>query len=170
MSRTGKTPVYNHVSYQQNQAKIYPRSGKSPKVFALSVILDLTPGFNGTSKENCKTGWETFKFGDLVHLILKVWRYVHLTTKKHWLTSSNIGLFTTSCKGSSRLRQRVKNLLYCPSANFLFTDIRFFNRSCCNKKKFKFKQQTSQTTTYTHWPPLRYTISSLIPRGKWSYF
>ena len=41
MSRTGKTPVYNHVWYQPNQAKIYPQSGESPKVFAVS-------GCNGT--------------------------------------------------------------------------------------------------------------------------
>ena len=88
---------------------------------------------------------------------------------KHWLTSSNIGLFTTSCKGSSRLRQRVKNLLYCPSANFLFTDISFFNRSCCNKNKSKFKQQTSQTTTYTHWSPPRDTIKSLMPWGNGAF-
>ena len=29
---------YNHVWYQQNQAKIYPRSGESPKVFAESGV------------------------------------------------------------------------------------------------------------------------------------
>ena len=34
-------------------------------------ILDLTPGFIGLGKDNCKTRWETFKFGDLVHLILE---------------------------------------------------------------------------------------------------
>ena len=32
-------------------------------------ILDLTPGFNGLSKDNCKKRWETFKFQDLVCLI-----------------------------------------------------------------------------------------------------
>ena len=37
MSRTGKTPVYNHVWYQQNQAKICPRSGENPKDFAVPV-------------------------------------------------------------------------------------------------------------------------------------
>ena len=36
LSRTGKTLVYNHVWYHQNQAKIYPRSDESPKVFAMS--------------------------------------------------------------------------------------------------------------------------------------
>ena len=29
-------------------------------------ILDLTPGFNGLGKGNCKTQREPFKFGDLV--------------------------------------------------------------------------------------------------------
>ena len=37
------------------------------------VILDLTPGFIGLGKDNCKTR-ETFKFGDLVRLILKILR------------------------------------------------------------------------------------------------
>ena len=32
-------------------------------------ILNLTPGFNGPGKDNCKTRWETFEFRDLVHLI-----------------------------------------------------------------------------------------------------
>ena len=41
MSRTGKTPVYNHVWYQQNQAKIYPWSGESWKVFAVSDVMNI---------------------------------------------------------------------------------------------------------------------------------
>ena len=39
-------------------------------------ILNFTPGFNGSGNDNCKTRRETFKFGDLVRLILEVWRYV----------------------------------------------------------------------------------------------
>ena len=39
------------------------------------LILDLTPGFNGLSKNNCKTRLETFKFWDLVRLIQEVLRY-----------------------------------------------------------------------------------------------
>ena len=38
-------------------------------------ILDLTPGLDGFRKDNCKTGRETFKFRDLVHLVLEVWRW-----------------------------------------------------------------------------------------------
>ena len=37
-----------------------------------SSILDLTPGFNGLRKDNCKTRRETFKFSYLVRLILEV--------------------------------------------------------------------------------------------------
>ena len=43
------------------------------------LILDLTPGFNGLGKNNCKTRWlrwETFKCYDLVHLILEVMTFV----------------------------------------------------------------------------------------------
>ena len=36
-------------------------------------ILNLTPGFNGLGIDNCKTRWETLKFGDLVLLILEIW-------------------------------------------------------------------------------------------------
>ena len=32
-------------------------------------ILELTPGFIGLGKDNSNTRWESFKFGDLVHLI-----------------------------------------------------------------------------------------------------
>ena len=38
-------------------------------------IFDLTPGFNGLDKGNCKTWVETFKLRDLVWLILNIWRY-----------------------------------------------------------------------------------------------
>ena len=37
-------------------------------------ILDLTPDSISLRKENCKTIRETFKFGDLARLILKIWR------------------------------------------------------------------------------------------------
>ena len=47
-------------------------------------ILDSTPGFNGLGKDNCKTRWETSKFRDLVHLILRV-----LTVFLFHLDSSN---------------------------------------------------------------------------------
>ena len=34
-------------------------------------------GFSGLGKDNCKTWWETFKFGDSVWLILEVWWYIN---------------------------------------------------------------------------------------------
>ena len=39
-------------------------------------ILDLTPGFNGVGKDNCKTRRKTFKFWDLVWRILEISRQV----------------------------------------------------------------------------------------------
>ena len=39
------------------------------------IILELTPGFNGLCKGNYKTWQETFKFWDLVYLILDILRY-----------------------------------------------------------------------------------------------
>ena len=39
-------------------------------------ILDLTPGFNGLGKDNCKTSQETSMFSDLMWPILEVWRYI----------------------------------------------------------------------------------------------
>ena len=41
-------------------------------------ILDLTPGFNGLRKGNCKTRRESFKFWDLVCLILDILRHVYM--------------------------------------------------------------------------------------------
>ena len=42
-------------------------------------IFNLTPGFNGLYRDNCKTRQETFKFRDSVRLILEVLRYVGFT-------------------------------------------------------------------------------------------
>ena len=52
--------------------------GASP-VANYIFILDLTYGFIGLGKGNCKTRWETFKFGDLVCRILEV--SVHVKSK-----------------------------------------------------------------------------------------
>ena len=40
-------------------------------------ILDLTPGFIGLGKDNCKTRREAFKFRDLVRPILESLRYIY---------------------------------------------------------------------------------------------
>ena len=39
-----------------------------------SSFSDLTPGFIGLGKDNCKTRRKTFKFSDLVRLILEILR------------------------------------------------------------------------------------------------
>ena len=39
-------------------------------------ILDLTPGFSGLGKDNCKTRRETGNLGELVRLMLEIWRYM----------------------------------------------------------------------------------------------
>ena len=44
----------------------------SDVVGASPIILDLTSGFNGLGKDNCKTRRESFKFWDLVWLILEI--------------------------------------------------------------------------------------------------
>ena len=44
-------------------------------------ILNLTRGFNGSDKDNCKTRRETFMFGDWAHLILENWRYMSMETE-----------------------------------------------------------------------------------------
>ena len=41
-------------------------------------ILDLAPGFNGLGKSNSNTRRETFKYWDLVHLILEILWYVNV--------------------------------------------------------------------------------------------
>ena len=46
--------------------------GASPVGTAPIFILNLTPGFNGLSEDNCKRIQETFKCWDLVRLILEV--------------------------------------------------------------------------------------------------
>ena len=43
--------------------------GAAPTTSNYIFILYLTPGFNRLGKDNCKTRWETFKFGELVCLI-----------------------------------------------------------------------------------------------------
>ena len=41
-------------------------------------ILNLTPSFSGLGKDSCKTRRETFKFRDLVHLIVETLQYVFI--------------------------------------------------------------------------------------------
>ena len=66
------THVGNKVVDHSDVAEALP-VGAAPTTSSL-----LTPGFNGLGKDNSKTRRETFKFWDLVRLILEIWRYQFL--------------------------------------------------------------------------------------------
>ena len=51
-------------------------------------IPDLTPGFNGLGRDNCKMRQESFKFCDLVHIILQILRYFFLAASTAFLSDS----------------------------------------------------------------------------------
>ena len=55
--------------------------GAAPTTYIF--ILNLTPGFNGLGKGNCKTRRETFMFGDWVPRILENWRHIRVP-HVHW--------------------------------------------------------------------------------------
>ena len=55
--------------------------GTSPVGAAPTTSSFLTPGFNRLHKDNCKTGRKTFKFWDLVQLILGIWQYYQTLRK-----------------------------------------------------------------------------------------
>ena len=58
-------------------------------------ILDLTPGFNRLRKDNCKTRQETFKFWDLVPLILETLRYFFcFPNRMTYIDKRSLTLFT----------------------------------------------------------------------------
>ena len=64
-------------------------------------ILDLTPGFNILRKDNCKTRRDTFKFWDLVRLILEIWRYSYIHSI--FFTSIPNGLQICQCQSLQAL-------------------------------------------------------------------
>ena len=70
-SRTGKTPMHYHVWYQPKHAKIYPRSGKSPKVFVLSAhrtrVDKIWPVLHAKNMEKAKDPWKNYR-------LLMTWR------------------------------------------------------------------------------------------------
>ena len=59
-------------------------------------ILHLTLGFNILRKDNCKPRWETFKFWDLVQLILENVRYVHFVLD--CTVSTVLKIYVTWCR------------------------------------------------------------------------
>ena len=71
-SRKMDLSIYTHDSETLVKKNIVACRRCSNYIF----ILDLTPGFNGWGKDDCKTRRKSFKFGDLVRLILEILRYV----------------------------------------------------------------------------------------------
>ena len=65
-----KTHLYNLANNYSPTSNISACRRCSNYIF----IIHLTPGFNGCGKDNCKMRWETFKFGNLVRLILDILR------------------------------------------------------------------------------------------------
>ena len=55
--------------------------GTAPTTVYVIFILNLTPGFIGLGKDDCKMRRETFKFCDLVFLILEILRYFQCQSK-----------------------------------------------------------------------------------------
>ena len=82
-------------------------------------ILDLTPGFNGLGKDNCKTRWETFQFLDLVQLIFDVWWYICLIT--YFCAITCVSLLISLCRYFCLITyfccQTSKERVACPSLN-----------------------------------------------------
>ena len=73
VSNISRTLVGNEIVHHSDVVGASP-VGVAPNYI---FILDLTPGFIGLGKDNCKTRRETFKFGSLVCLILEILRYLH---------------------------------------------------------------------------------------------
>ena len=73
-SNWSHTLVYNKIVDHSDVVRASP-VGACRRCSSYIFILAVTLGFSELGKENCKTKQETFKFCDLVRLILEVWRY-----------------------------------------------------------------------------------------------
>ena len=66
-----------HPSWQLNCWLLrYSWSIACLRCFNYIFILNLTPHFSGLGKDDCKTRWESFKFWDLVLLMLEILRCI----------------------------------------------------------------------------------------------
>ena len=74
ISNTSRTLVGNKVVDHSDVVGAWP-VGAAPTT---SSFLDLTPGCNRLRNNNCRTRWETFKFWNLMRLILEIWRQSYL--------------------------------------------------------------------------------------------
>ena len=78
-----------------------------PRCSNYILILDLTHGFNELGKDNCKMRRKTFKFLELVRLILEVWRYPFCANKQ---TTNNTASINTVRHGEGQIKS-IKQLL-----------------------------------------------------------
>ena len=84
-----------------------------------SFSIDLAPGFNGLGKENCKTRRESFKFCDLVQLILESLRYYTKLQKQNKIFNTHLGFpDCVSSLYSPRLKKRFKGSVIAWHVNF----------------------------------------------------
>ena len=77
-------------------------------------ILNLTPGFNRKGEDICKSRRETFKFKDLVPLVLEIWA-------SWWLKPPESPLFFSVMQKAS----------WCHSPRFIITHVHFTPRNHC---------------------------------------
>ena len=100
-------------------------------------ILNLTSGFSGLDKDNCKMRRETFKFGDLVHLILEVWQYSvniffpylfpGLTKKMKW---SVLSRDATSCWRTFQMKLSYTNATATRNTDLCTQNMKLFSHIC----------------------------------------
>ena len=116
------------------------------------LILELIPGFNRLGKNNDKTRWEFFFFffwggGDLVGLILEIWRYYSLLLRAMpwWHMQS------TLTKAQSR--KYIKNYTCITPIQVMYTCIgsfaTYFNASWFPKSMISWLSSFSYTTQWT---------------------
>ena len=67
--------LYNRNPFTGKIAFLYDFGNACRHCSNYIFILDLTPGFNGLNRDNSKMRRESFKFWDLVQLILDILRY-----------------------------------------------------------------------------------------------
>ena len=74
-SNIRRTLAGNKIVDHSDVVRALPVSA-APTTSSFSI---LTPGINWLGKDNCKMRWETFKFWDLVQLILEILQYACLS-------------------------------------------------------------------------------------------
>ena len=74
-----------------------------------SSFLDLTHGFDGLGKGNCKMRRESFKFWDLVRLILEILQYVSFVAAHlFWIPKTDISYYSSTLVPCGRDRHVIR--------------------------------------------------------------